>query len=374
PSEFFALTGAAWTETLLCEGAELTYYPAPPAELELMRFLLPLYRAYLKRPPKLSIRLGSGPGRHAVQALEAIPKGAVIVEYLGEWAPEAVSSYRWGPIDGARLRNYGGMVEDGFPNCAAFHLYGVGGAPLRILFVALEEIAAGEMIAIHYGMNHSVKVHYHTEYRLEALTRYFQENSLDSIVRKIKEIRGRSPLALGWKRSLELEALTAKIRYLYQTPGALMHLLLQKTLSAEQVFHYYDLADFRYFFLAFPFSPNYRQKEVESYLTLMRAFPFDSFEAQEISEVLGVVRQRIFFSRFLKGLIEGASLQELKSEVLLWNESFDAVFRGDRSILEFTLHSEPLILACQLYAKEIRSSLLPWLMSLTEPLLPKKTV
>lgn len=367
---FYELTGAHWIEQMqIAQGADLkTPFPSSRAEVELMDLLLSLYRCYCKERPKLYLREGPCRGRHSVHARKAIAKGTVVTEYLGEWSnlPQKPSSYQWGPINGLSYRNFGGMVEDGFPNLAAFHLYGVSGIPLRVIFVALENIAQDEMLTIHYGMNHSVKVHMHLEYRLEAMSQFFLKNPLEHSVQRIKELKNRSPKELGWKKSLELENLITKLRYLFQTPSALMHLLIKGIIQPQEAFHYYDQADFRYFFLSFPFQPNFRQQEVISFFDQMKTF-FSTQHPSPSLELLTHVRQRIYFSFYLPGKITSA-------EALLWNDVFDAIQKADQPYVEFKLtqasQKEQLIQAALAYAKEVSSPLVAWLEHLTQPPVP----
>ncbi|MCB1135445.1 MAG: SET domain-containing protein, partial [Chlamydiia bacterium] len=236
----YELTGAHWADRVsVADGVTMPQsYPCSQVDMELTHQCLPSYRGYKKRAPRLYIRCGEHRGRHAVCALDAIPKGTIVTEYLGQWVGSADirSNYRWGPIDGLHMRNYGGMVEDGFPNVAAIYLYNIDDIPLRIVFVAVEEIAAGEMVTVHYGMNHSVKILCHEEYRLQAMVRFFSANPLDKMVTRIVALRGMTASEKRWKHCLELENLVVKLRYLFQTPGALMRLMLDGVIAPELAF------------------------------------------------------------------------------------------------------------------------------------------
>lgn len=266
PEIFRRLTAAEWIDEMILtttiEESEL--FERVPADFQLQHFLIPAYNLYRKKAPKLLIQEGNAIGQHSLYALEAIPKGAVVTEYLGEWAPQSLapSCYRWGPIDGLHYRNLGGMVEDGFPNIAAFHFYNVQNVPLRVVFVALEGIAVGDAIAVNYGMNHSVKMHERIEYRLEAMKSFFLRYPIEKILHRIKQLQVKSMRDLGWKRTLELENLTAKIRYLFQTPSALSHLLQEKVVDPLKAFALLKEPACRYYLLGFPLNPNPRQQQV----------------------------------------------------------------------------------------------------------------
>lgn len=362
---FKELTGAEWTETMHLSPEAVWEERPQHVERELMHFLLPSYQAYRKKHPPVCLNLGEGKGRHSVCAREPIPKGSVAVEYLGLWVGnrKTHSSYKWGPIDGAELRNYGGIVEDGFPNVGAFHLYEKEGIPLRVLFVALEDIPAGDMLTVNYGMNHSVKVFARKEYRLEQMLAFFQTHPIETCIKRIKELRSKSPRELGLKKTLELENLAAKLRYLFQTPSALLQLNFQEILP------YLQQADFRYFVVNFPFSPNARQKEILSYLDLLP-------QVKHLIKVdlVAHLRVRIFFSVYVRGIIAGLSHEVCEKEAWVWNEMFDATASGDQVAASFTLERAlqraALIEASLQFAKEVRSPLIAWLQSLCDPPLP----
>lgn len=365
---FFMLTKATFTSDVIFH--QQSEEKAPNlGEKELMQFLLPLYRAYLKNPAKLYMKVGSSLGRHSVHALEKIEKGRVIIEYVGEINPanKRSSTYRWGPIDALVYRNLSGLVEDGFPNIAAFHLYNVNGIPIRIIFVALEEIPANAMIAINYGMNHSVKLSHHTEYRLDAMRRFFLKNRLGKVILRIKELRSRSPKDLGWKLSLELENLVAKVRYLYHTPGAMLQLL--DVIDKEEVFYWFDQADFRYFFIDIPTAPNARQMEIISHLNLIR-----NASSGQYSDLLESIRHRIFFRAYLAPIANGDDEATSREEAMLWNRAFDAIEEENCNILisifAVSKKNRELLDYSISFAREINSPLLPWLQTLIDPLSP----
>lgn len=352
---FFKLTGATLIHEMISL-APLIPSKSSQEERELMVFLIPLYRAFLKNPPKLFIRLGSGPGRHSVHAYEKIEKGRVACEYLGEFLPDSSSpsSYRWGAIDGLKYRNMSGLIEDGFPNVAAFHLYDVDNLPIRVIFVALEEILPGTMITVNYGMNHSVKLFTHIEYQKQSLKSFFLRNPLNRIVLKIKELRGRTPRELGWKRSLELENLVAKLRYLYHTPKALIQ--LENIIKKEDFFYWLDQVDFRYFFLNIPHQLNFRQKEILSNLNLLR-----NFSSVQNQELLEKVRVRLYFKVYLSSIIRGKEASEAEREVLLWNQIFDCIdsedLEGIRILISLSENARELFESSLTYAKETHSPL-----------------
>lgn len=311
PLIFEEFTGAKWCNATRFE-PELTHnemFKFHPTEVEkqLMRFLIPLYRHYKKKPPKLYVRLGKCKGTHSVHALEKIEKGQIVTEYIGEWKPNATetSSYRFGPIDAKHYRNCSALIEDGFPNLATFHLYHTDGIPLRIIFVALKEIAAGEMVTINYGLNHSVKSSYHTEYQFEEASSFFRRNSINKLLKRIVELRQNLPQELGWRRSLELEGLVARLRYLYHTPGTLIKLIAHEVISNEEVWKCYEKPDQRYYLLNFAPLPTQRQLLISSCLSWIQRFFASGLNTSSLNlELLDKMPHQLYFSSYISSLLE----------------------------------------------------------------------
>lgn len=373
PEIFTKLTGAEWADEMqFPDGKEnITISPPGKSDYEMLRFLVPAYAAYRKKRPKLYIRPGRG--GHSVHAYEHIAKGTIVTEYLGEWkagASAKTSGYRWGAIDGLRIRNLGGMVEDGFPNLVAFHIYNIDDVPLRVIFVAVEDIHEGSMVAIDYGMNHSVKLQYHDEYRSEEMISFFMRNPLKKIFFRIKELQSRPVRELGWGRTLELESLTAKVRYLFQTPSALLLLLLKKTLCSEDILKHYGDPEYRYFILGFPVKQNDRQREINANLEqTLCYFNTKSSDLEFIEKIYQRVRQRVFHKVILKTLLKEEESVDLEREAFIWNSAYDAVQQANKEALvlnfELALQKQTLLSESLFYAREINSPLVPWLENLT---------
>lgn len=240
-------------------GSDFPEFTPSREDLEMMDFLLPLYRAYLENPPKLAI---VGEGNLSLHAEEPIKRGSVVVEYLGNWEPgsKTASSYRFGPINGLHFRNFAAMAEDGFPNLVPFYLYGVGGLPLRVVFVALEDMEKGEALTFNYGPNHSVKFVERLEYRLDEMIRFFENYRLRDCLEAIRTTHIQKRSALGYDKSLELENLVAKVQYLFQTPSALLLLLERGVLDTAEVRYFWRKPDYRHYLLGVPFTPGPREQ------------------------------------------------------------------------------------------------------------------
>lgn len=379
PDLFYELTGAHFVDAMVFPSDESILYSKEAASGDgyLQRVIEPLYRSFCKKGSKLYLKRGEAIGRHTVHAKESITRGEVVCEYLGKWEPEATqpSSYRWGPIDGRHYRNMGGMIDDGFPNIGAFHLYNVGGVPLRVVFVALDEIPVGEMVTVHYGMNHSVKIFHHQEHQKEKLLLFFKAFSLRGTIKRIKQLQAQDVRSLGFRRLLELESLTAKLRYLYQTPSTLAELLLLGVLDPNEVFALLKEAEVRYFLLRFSLNPRGREGELISALRALEAyFSRDVRDDQGALELIGKVRSRIFFFHFLEWLAKGELRSEALKEASLLDEAHDFLVRGERDELELklmqTAKRQEFLLYLLQAAKELNSPFVAWLQCLTDPLLP----
>lgn len=265
PEEFQALTGAVWIDEMyIPEGAEFPPYSCNEPEKRMSDFLIPLYRAFLKRPPALSIRIAKS---NALYAKERIEKGQIVMEYLGAWEPDSKydSRYRLGPVNAKYYRHFAAFAEDGFPNCAPFYIFQERGLPVRVIFLALDAIEKGEIILYNYGIKHSVKLGEHEEYREEQMVRFFSEHPLKNCFDLLFQ-----PGDNTWEQRFQFENALAKVRYLYHTPSALLFMLLEGHLHPEEVFGYWE--QYRSSLLSIPLKPNRREKEAIDCIELIRKY------------------------------------------------------------------------------------------------------
>ncbi|GAB4189152.1 MAG: hypothetical protein Tsb0015_09710 [Simkaniaceae bacterium] len=371
---FSQMTGAGWTDKMILSSKEMPIFHPSTREWELMRFLRPLYQVYRKNPPKLYIQQGTAKGKHALFAAQPIKKGAIVVEYLGEWAPEnkIPSSYRFGPIDAKRFRNLAALAEDGFPNLAAFYLYQTDGLPMRIVYLALEDIPEGKILTVNYGLRHSVKIHWHAEYREKELVYFFQKQPFAKYVLRIWELLPKKTSELSWTKILELENLTAKFQYLFSTPSSLAKLLFLKILSAEEVFTFFDKLDNRFYFLGFSLHPHPKQQEIIEYLHLLKSLFQETVPYQKrLLGWIGQVSVRSFFKVLIYGALQKHDFQRLQMEAMLWDKSFQAIQNEDKKLLQHlikkSMDKSRLLQECLKYAQETHSPLLAWIKQLLDP-------
>lgn len=240
---FFEMTGAVWIdEMVLPNGPIPTPITATIKERKLSNQFEPLYETF--KPPKLALT-GSLRGHYSLVADETILPGQIITEYLGEWAPndQEGSPYRFGPIESLRMRNFGAMIDDSFPNALPIYLYEVNNLPLRIIFVAIDTIEKGELICFHYGMRHSIKVEGHQEKRLDALLSWLRS----------------APLPTHITLARQDEGALAKLQYLMQTPTTLKILLDHNQLNRDEVARFLAKPDNLHYLLGVPFAPNTKE-------------------------------------------------------------------------------------------------------------------
>ncbi len=276
PADFLELTGAQWiTQMRGSPSSDEKSYQRSRSDTETQSVLREAYGEFLSAPPPLVIREGAGRGQHVLCAFETIEKGKIVTEYLGEWLPNDTvgSAYRWGPIEGKAYRNCGAMIEDGFPNVVALYLYNVNGFPLRVVFVAIEEIAAGDLLAVNYGMSHSVKLGPHTEYRADALIRHFEGFDWEREMATLRLRAAESRIHWTWSTLIETEGAITKVQYLFHTPSSLKLFIDNQPAAASALFAQFDRLDNRLYLLGFPVTATARHREVLAHIQQIRQEP-----------------------------------------------------------------------------------------------------
>lgn len=199
------------------------------------------YFAYCKKAPRVYLKKADVSGIDAgynLHAYEKILKGSVVAEYTGRQVSPGQkdgSSYLFGPINAQSQRGLAAMIADGFPNVFPVWLYRKRGMPVRIIFVALEDILPGDVLCFNYGPNHSVKLLPHGEFRKESMAAFFKNNSLQSLAKEAMKLLEEHPAELGWKKTLRLEACASRLQYLFQTPSTLKGLLQEKIVEKQEV-------------------------------------------------------------------------------------------------------------------------------------------
>jgi hypothetical protein len=197
-------------------------------ECNLDRLFSQSYFAHVKN--KRSVYLKQCPIQEAgwnLHANQLFPKGSCVAEYVGALRdPTQGSSYAFGPYDASNFRGMGAFIADGFPNVIPIFLFEKRGVPLRIAFIATEDIPPNEPICFNYGLHHSVKGSLHIEFREQAMLAYFQKWKLSSLILEVKKLLEQERVALNFngaydhKGTLKLEDIICKLQYLFQTKSA----------------------------------------------------------------------------------------------------------------------------------------------------------
>lgn len=267
--------GIQWIqEMMVADDQPLTPLTPSAVDQQIMPLVDRAYRLYQTHRPLLALSRSKREGEWGVIAQEPIEAGTVVIEYLGEWKPKAEepSTYRFGCIDAKRYRNYAAMVDDGFPNLGAFYLYDADGLPLRILFVAYEDIEPGQPLAINYGSTHSVKFGCHQESRLKALEDYCNSCSFTERVKMLQKRNSFHRAFFSWKENVLLEAELSQLQYLFQTPRALIYCLENELLLPLEALSFYEKIDHRLYLLGQPFSLTIPQKRLHLYVEAILQF------------------------------------------------------------------------------------------------------
>lgn len=361
--DFNQLTKANWLDAMKVDDPIQESFEPSAIDLEMQDDLKPLYLHYIKNPRPLSLhpQIGNAWSLHSFQPIK---KGQIVTEYLGEWHPQSIrgSSYRFGPIDALNYRNCAAFAEDGFPNMGAFYLYDTHDIPLRVLFIALEDIEAGETLLINYGLNHLVKINHHTEYHLNQMLSYFTNNPLESHLEKLKSLTQKSRRDLNWHQIVDLENLIAKSQYVFQTPSAAFHLLLNQVISSEKFFNLFDKIDHRFYLLGYSFEYKPKQDEILRQFQVIRKY----FERQSrcddlIRQLLSRYRIRLIFHIFLKLFLENHPVEQCLIEVEHAEQVFNAICSNNKDQLNHhylqSEHKNILLKQAHLFANEIGSEI-----------------
>lgn len=374
---FHSLTKATWTDKLI-----LPHSPIEPSDYktkldeDLAPLLHPLYKKFLKNKPRLLLHPSYG-GGFSIQSLEVIEVGSVVGEYLGEYKPnvKAPSQYRFGPIDAKEYRNTTAMIEDGFPNVQPFYLFETDDAPLKILFISLEKIEKNTDLLINYGLSHSVKIGHHVEYGFSKMCSFFKEHPLSNCFKRLQFLTNQNRSNLTLNENLELENLAAKLQYLYQTPSAMLLLLLSGEVTAQELFNYFNRLDCRFYLLGYSMTPKPRQIEITNQITLLISyFSKENRPDDIVLELSTTARIRLLVSFFLKNYLLSGNHLLYYNEVLLLTEADLAIQKGDKNHFSdlFAKSAKPDLFLEEaiFYAKEVNSPLYEWLRGLISPITP----
>ena len=220
-----------------------------------------LYDAFIQKPPQVYLDSHDIAG-YLLRAGEDMPAFTVIGEYLGEidseqrealktrhdlelrekkrglkkWETDYCYSldpryhYQLGKVDSFEKRGLMAMVSSSFPNIIVRELICQKGQESRIIFLTTELVIKGSILAFDYGEEHSVKRMPYVELREEAMVEFFQSRSWDQILDSLMH-----PDEYSDDPGTRLQELAeeAKVKYLMNTPTAMVRLVLGNVISCE---------------------------------------------------------------------------------------------------------------------------------------------
>lgn len=202
------------------------------------------YEAFLKQPPILchTNELSDDRGQPAhfrgsgVCAGVEIAPGQIFCPYEGEeLSPEEEArrldqygggDYLFSLIDAQRYCGYGGLINDGFPNCVVIEVHHHSGKMRRLVFMAIEKILPGQPIYWDYR-SHPIKLNAHFEPRPRAIEDFVQGRNFTELLAHFSSL---SPYGLLDSPHLK-EILQCK--YLANTQSSCIPLLLAGKISSK---------------------------------------------------------------------------------------------------------------------------------------------
>jgi hypothetical protein len=200
------------------------------------------YAEFRKNAPKVYIappkdemgRIIDGIGL-GVYAGQAIEKGRIICEYVGEEAQEKASGeYLFGTIDPIKKGGYSRLINDGFPNCVAVPLYDCNGIKERTVFMALDNIKEGEHLQFDY-CEHDIKLKHHLELCPLAVRNFIKLHGVPKLIAFI--ISFQSNNSYGHENVSEI----MKMLYIINTPATLISVVLEGLINLEELTEFYRI-------------------------------------------------------------------------------------------------------------------------------------
>lgn len=273
--DFFELTGARFLdrELIVPQADWIRSWKALAERSSYENFDLPdwmvemqaKYQTFKMSPPNVYLDHDQRVG-YFVRAGEDIPRFSIIGEYLGQvmnremykdsikfygnlvkqvkaknyeedfrFVPHPPTEYYMGMeadvIDAYEYRGMMGMVVSSFPNVMVRQVIACDGREERALFIAMDDIKQGDILAYDYG-NHAVKRMPYCELRLNELRAFFQGMTKETLLAALIE-----PDTYSENLNERLNQITveAKVKYILHTPAALLQLILEDIITKEIV-------------------------------------------------------------------------------------------------------------------------------------------
>lgn len=237
PANFQEMTGARFARQMCASPAFFISEWKDPskiatAEIENAELLKDDYQRYQQEGSLLYLgksRVGNG-----VFAMSTIPVDTIVVDYLGESTPDRSNTlYRVHLCDGAKRRNLGPMINDGFPNCVDVPLANLFGYPLIRVLRTTCQVEQGEELLWNYGIDHPVKIDVYLSLARLQTEQWFIDRSLFNRYVDLLEI-----LRNQEKKDMDLayRKLMTYLNYLFTTPSYQILMLLKRKVIAKDLF------------------------------------------------------------------------------------------------------------------------------------------
>ncbi|MFI5343095.1 MAG: ankyrin repeat domain-containing protein [Chlamydiales bacterium] len=135
-------------------------------------------------------------------------------------------------IDAYEYRGLMAMIASSFPNVAFISTPFIKGS-IRHVFITVEEVPEGGVLAIDYGKGHSVKKRPYCELRSVQLEQFFRNQNPVDLTQMLAPVWVQ-PYP-GFEETLRKCADKDSIEYLLATPSALLSLILDEIISVDTV-------------------------------------------------------------------------------------------------------------------------------------------
>lgn len=226
------------------------------------------YREFKEAPPLKFARVHDPRMGFYLRAEQVIPPFTIIGEYFGVIDPDhwkekkaaylqkeeaeiqgttnraklfaylsnPETEYNIEGIDGYAFRGEMGLLPSAFPNLMARAVLNMGVARERVVLISMEEIPAGSVLAFDYGEEHAIKKGPYVELRCDEMRAFFSGKEL-ALLKDFLCYRANDKLL---EEHLEQIANQAKVKYVLNTPSAMVDLVLRGILTCEMIQELFD--------------------------------------------------------------------------------------------------------------------------------------
>ena len=207
-----------------------------PHEYPFFKRFAKRYRDFCDHPPVHQLKQATcnpSPGL-GLYAMRGFQVGELVGEYKGLFTDgNALSEYSLSDegecgVDAKKFRNDMAHANDGFPSVLPVPLRGVAGLSTRDLFVAADNLKAGDELCYNYGFVPYVKAFMpYAELRPKEVRAFIKSDTLNNLMQCFDKVA---------KRVCTFEEFVKgeKLRYILQTPAVLFTMLLDQSLTNEQ--------------------------------------------------------------------------------------------------------------------------------------------